>query len=272
MSYHLQQKNTMKNTQIKLRLFDTGYCTVSEHQVLRGAPKRPLKARALVALLVHPVFGNILFDTGYAPRFFSVTKPWPERIYALLTPVTLAAEPLVVQLAGLGIGPSDIGLVILSHLHADHLGSLLDFPNTPIVMTKAAHDDFVGRNRITGLMHGYLPALLPKQLLANVRVVTDFNDAPLPVLGATKDLFNDGSLRLVPLPGHARGQVGLLCQTAAGPILLAADGAWHSRSMRDYREAVATIAKLHEFAKLSPETQVWPTHCPELTAALGEWI
>jgi glyoxylase-like metal-dependent hydrolase (beta-lactamase superfamily II) len=273
-------------THVQLRLIDTGYCTVSEHQVLRGAPRRRLLARALVAVLHHPLFGVLLFDTGYAPRFFTATRHWPERFYAQLTPVTLASRSLIEQLLALGIAASDVRYVILSHLHADHIAGVLDFPAAELIIARSAIDDITGRNRIQALLRGYLGALLPQSALAQVRAVSGFVDAPLPLFGPTCDLFGDGSLRLVALPGHARGQIGLLVACHGGPVFLVADGAWHSRAIRDnippdpstaffaddYRQTVATVAQLHELSRLHPEMRLWPTHCPELTQGFDAWV
>jgi glyoxylase-like metal-dependent hydrolase (beta-lactamase superfamily II) len=82
------------------------------------------------------------------------------------------------------------------------------------------------------------------------------------------------------LPGHARGQVGLLAHTAERRILFAADGAWHSRSIRerrlphpltylfvdDRRALRQTLGRLHTFARQYPDITIVPTHCPEAYA------
>ena len=44
-------------------------------------------------------------------------------------------------------------------------------------------------------------------------------------LGAI-DLFGDGLLHLVCLPGHARGQIGLLIKLASRYLMLLADACW----------------------------------------------
>jgi glyoxylase-like metal-dependent hydrolase (beta-lactamase superfamily II) len=102
-------------------------------------------------------------------------------------------------------------------------------------------------------------------------------------LGPTHDLFGDGVLRLVPLPGHARGQVGLYAETVRGPVLFAADGCWWSQSYRDNRpphhlpmhlffddaaKTLETLRLLHSFSKAHPNVWIVPTHCPEIAALL----
>jgi glyoxylase-like metal-dependent hydrolase (beta-lactamase superfamily II) len=109
-----------------------------------------------------------------------------------------------------------------------------------------------------------------------------FLDPPLPGLGPTHDLYGDGSLQLVRLPGHARGQMGLLAYTERGPIFFVADSCWMARSVRenrgpsavgnliadDARAVAATVAALHTFALARPDVLIVPSHCPETFAQL----
>ena len=61
----------------KLKLYECGYCTHPEKVVLPNGSLKRLKFPATVALLQHPTRGYILFDTGYAARFFQATKKFP---------------------------------------------------------------------------------------------------------------------------------------------------------------------------------------------------
>ena len=95
------------------------------------------------------------------------------------------------------------------------------------------------------------------------------------------DLFRDGSCFLFPLPGHARGQIGMMARTVTGASLLfVADAAYSARAIRenipfhpatrlftdDYAAANRTIAALHAFHCKSPDVSILPTHCPETFA------
>jgi glyoxylase-like metal-dependent hydrolase (beta-lactamase superfamily II) len=101
--------------------------------------------------------------------------------------------------------------------------------------------------------------------------------APYAAFGDGFDLFGDGSVRIVSLPGHAAGHVGLLFADGRGDVLLIADAAWSSAAVRDgvsppalvtgwlgdtatYR---ATIAKLHALRLAAPELRIVPSHCRE---------
>ncbi|PKL74261.1 MAG: MBL fold metallo-hydrolase, partial [Candidatus Melainabacteria bacterium HGW-Melainabacteria-1] len=96
----------MHRPQVRLRLFKGGYCTHSERMVLRTGSRRQVAFPSLFGLIEHPDQGVLLFDTGYSPAFFEATEPFPERIYRMLTPVTLdSRDTAVARLAEVGYRP-----------------------------------------------------------------------------------------------------------------------------------------------------------------------
>lgn len=263
------------------RLLDTGYCTAHESMLLRGARRVTIACHALVALIEHPQHGMIVWDTGYAPRMLNATERLPWRLYRRATPLHIAPElSLAAQLDRIGIAPESIGTLILSHLHADHVAGLRDLPSARIVLHRAALDEWRRRTGLRALGRAIVPALFPPDFAARAQPIDRFDGAALPGLGATHDLLGDGSILLVELPGHARGQIGAFLPSADRPVLLAADGAWHSRAIRerrpphpltylfvDDRRAVQhTLAALHDFAVARPDVLIVPTHCPEIYA------
>jgi glyoxylase-like metal-dependent hydrolase (beta-lactamase superfamily II) len=266
---------------VTCKLLDTGYCLAREGHLIRGGARRTVHCHSLVALLHHRDHGWLLWDAGYAPRMLDATRQFPFRVYRYLTPLRLdPALAVVSQLAGMGLTHRDIGRVIISHFHADHISGLRDFPEARFIATETAYRYVAGRQGMAAMQHALIPALLPDDFDSRIDPLPGFTDAALPGLGATHDLFGDGSLRLVALPGHARGQMGLLARTARGTILFAADGCWLSRSIREntpparitnpladnVRAVVATIGHLHTFAQAQPDVTIIPSHCPEAFA------
>lgn len=262
-------------------VLDTGYCLASERHMLRGGRRRAVECHALVALLHHPDHGWLLWDTGYAPRIWAATERLPYRLYRMMTPLRLDRSLAVVaQLGRFGLAPGDIRRVIISHFHADHVAGLRDFPNAELITTRAAYHDVRDRRGLRALLRGFVPALLPADFAGRATLLPPFTGSDLPRLGPSHDLLGDGSIRLVELPGHARGQIGMLARTTRGPILFAADGAWLSEAIRqqrppsrltslivdDRRAVETTIQRLHDFALACPDVTIIPTHCPEAYA------
>ncbi|HEX6291976.1 MAG TPA: MBL fold metallo-hydrolase [Herpetosiphonaceae bacterium] len=267
--------------QLECHVLDTGYCLAHERHVLRGGARRTIDCHSIAALLRHPQHGWLLWDTGYAPRMLDVTQRWPFWLYRRATPLRLQPDLAVVaQLGRFGLTPADVRTIVVSHFHADHIAGLRDFPAARFVATRAAYADVSGRDGLSALRRAFIPALLPEDFAQRAELLPAFSGPALPGLGATHDLLGDGSLRLVELPGHARGQIGLLAQTDRGPIFFAADGCWHARSIRERRppsrltylfvdnpRAVrTTIDALHTFSIACPDVRIVPSHCPEAFA------
>src|SRR5260370_40017300 len=86
-----------------------------------------------------------------------------------------------------------------------------------------------------GTRRAFTSDLLRGDFRERAKLVERFEGPVLPALGPAHDLFGDGSLLLVQLPGHARGQMGLLARTTRGRILFAADGSWLRQAIREDR-------------------------------------
>ncbi len=271
----------MQQTHVTCHILDTGYCLAHESLVMRGGRREQIACHSLVALIQHPQHGWGLWDTGYAPRMEQETARWPFSLYRRATPLQLRPELAVAaQLPRWGLAPANIGWVILSHLHADHLAGLLDFPQARIILSADAYASVLGRRGLRALSRAFIPNLLPADLFERATFICDFSGPALPELGPTYDLFGDGALLLMPLPGHGCGQIGLLARTAERQILFAADGAWLTRSIRERRpphpltylfiddpQAMReTLDRLHAFAQQFPEVALVPTHCPDAYA------
>lgn len=265
-------------SKVQCHILDTGYCVGWEHHVMRGGARRAVNFHSLVALLCHPQHGWLLWDTGYAPRMLDVTRHLPFSLYRLATPLHLDARLSVVeQLKRWKLQPGDIGHVIISHFHADHIAGLRDFPDAGLIASQAAYDDVATRRGLRALGRAFIPDLLPPDFSKRAMLLPEFMRSALPALGATHDLFQDGSLVLVSLPGHARGQIGLLAHTEHGRVLFAADGCWMRRAVYerrppsrlthlfvdDARAQRATIDHLHDFLQANLDVVLVPSHCPE---------
>ncbi|WP_237642514.1 MBL fold metallo-hydrolase [Stenotrophomonas panacihumi] len=269
-------------TLLDWRLYEAGHCRHPELATRRGGSLRTCTFPALVSLLRHPRHGWILFDTGYSAHFLRATRAFPERLYRMVTPVHLQeGESLVAQLARDGIGPRDIAWVVVSHLHGDHIGGLADFPHARIACAREAWDDLHARPRLDALRLGLLPGLVagvaPRSLQWFEDLPAGSPPAPLQGFGRSFDLFGDGSLLLVPLPGHAAGHYGALFEAAGGPVFLVADASWSSQAIRDNVPPPAvvtgwlgdtaawrdTLARLHALHHAWPALRLVPSHCHE---------
>lgn len=261
---------------ITLSILDTGYCTARANMIARGTGWHEVRCHAPAFLLQHPTRGAMLFDTGYAPRILDAFTHWPDRLYKYATP-TILGTPALLHLDRFGLTAADVGTIIVSHLHADHVAGVRDFPKAQLVMSRAALALQQSVSGIDAVRRGVVQRLFPADVAQRAVVIDMFEAAALPHLGGTHDLLDDGSVRLVVMPGHARGQLGALVRTERGEVLLCADGAWTSQAYRELRaphwvtgamqdDMTAlrrTLQSLHDFALVRPDVAILPTHCPE---------
>lgn len=265
-------------TKLKFALKSAGYCTANQSHALRGAPNKTIKFFATYGHIVHPIHGHILFDTGYTRRFYTSTLKYPYKIYAKATKVFIEEhEEALTALKHEGIAPEDIKFIIISHFHADHIGGLKDFPNAQFICSKAAYEDIVLRKGLSAVKKGFLPNLLPENFESRTRFLS-FEETSLidPHLGNLIDLFEDRSIQLCALDGHAKGQIGALLQSER-PIFLIADAAWFKANYQQlhlpspivrlffdsWSDFIHSLKKIHTFHKANPETQIIPCHCEE---------
>ncbi len=210
---------------MEIRFFNGGYC----RQLLALVDRRSwrfVRFQAVFLTIKHPTKGWIVIDTGYANRFIEATRRWPYRLYRYATPATMNGTAAA-TLARAGIDAAQVRHVIITHFHADHIGGLTDFPNAQIHYHADAWRSLEQLTPFRQAHAAFLPALIPSWLTDHSHRIaqSEFERSPeLPF--PMHDIFNDGSVQLVSLPGHAPGHLGVLFKTSGKPLLYATDAFW----------------------------------------------
>ena len=150
----------------------------------------------------------VLFDTGCHP---SVARNAEARwgSYAKHTvPLFTEQETLIHQLPLAGVRPDDIDVVVCSHLHYDHCGCNVFFPKATVIaqaaeVAAATASDAPARGFLD--VEWNLPTLVEQ-------------------IDGERDLFGDGRITLLPMPGHTPGSMAAhVVLDRDGPFILAAD-------------------------------------------------
>jgi N-acyl homoserine lactone hydrolase len=133
----------------------------------------------------------VLIDTGLAEHL-----P-PEDVATM----RFTRTPITEALAGEGLAPRDVDLVINCHLHADHAGGNVQFRGTPILVQPAELEAARADPDYT------------------VAEDVDLADASWDVRAGDHQPL-DG-IRVIPTPGHSPGHQSVAVETDAGRLLLA---------------------------------------------------
>ena len=154
-------------------------------------------------LVMHPK-GILLFDTGLSDRL--VGRPLYENVaegYGQIKFTTLRG-----QLADIGVAPSDITYLAISHSHFDHVGNANDYAGSTWLAQKAERDFMFGK--------GADPAYLP--------LYSELKHARTVVFEGDHDVFGDGTVVLKFTPGHTPGHQSLYVRLAhTGGVVLSGD-------------------------------------------------
>ncbi len=108
--------------------------------------------------------------------------------------------------------------MILTHLHEDHVGGLRDIPRARVVVSQAEWDA-----RYTK-MFGFIPMFYAPSYgsVAQWRRVS-FDSGAFHTFERSQDLFDDGSVRLLPTPGHTPGHACALIDMGAYQLMVTGD-------------------------------------------------
>ena len=238
----------------RVKYFSCGYCTNNLGRVFKGMYGVKRKFPAGAFLIEHTKHGLILFDTGYSANICK--SGFIGRAYNLFNPTSVEEkDELKSQLCKIGIKSEDIKMIILSHLHPDHIGGLKDFSDAEFIVSNEAISTYKN-SKIRDLV---MRCFFPVDFQDRITTVSD-KMMKTKIFSVLKgyDLFDDGSLILIKLNGHASGQLGALINHK---ILLAADSCWGNdlieksyhikfpasliqNNMKDYRNTLDTLKLL----------------------------
>jgi len=168
------------------------------------------------------------------------------------------------QLRAMGVGPSDVRLIVLTHLHIDHDGGLAAFPRARVLVSPGERAAAAG---LKGRINGYLPQRWPSQFDPEPLV---FVDEPYGPFARSRRLTADGALTALPTPGHTPDHISVALDDSERRIVFVGDATYSQDNLLAGRvdgvspkAAIArdTMARLAALAAARP-TLLLPAHDP----------
>jgi N-acyl homoserine lactone hydrolase len=273
----------------RVRRFSTGTVDIHPQHAHRGrtpmywwilTSRHWLTARPINVYVIEHTDGLVVFDTGQDRA--STTDPhyFPDGatgvIYERLASFHIGAdETMTAGLERLGYRATDVTTAVISHLHRDHIGGVSEMPQADLLVSatewRSLHRPFAD---VRGLLRAHIE--LPGLTWTPIEFEALDDPALLPFTTG-HDLFGDGSLVLLPTPGHTPGSMSMLVRRPEGaPLLLVGDltydihafdrgvhsGVGSRRALRHTRKRVLSLRSN------LPDLQVLAAHDPAAAVLL----
>jgi N-acyl homoserine lactone hydrolase len=281
----------MKDPVTRVSVISTGEVQIRpDHEASTWRPmplwlltsRRWTAPRPINAYVIEHRDGVVLFDTGQDRASLTDAEYFPGGVtgslYGRLAKFEIGpAQTLPAGLTGLGYAATDVSTAIVSHLHQDHIGGLGELKHAEIVVSKKEWKTLSSPvAQMQGLMldHIDLPGLHWRQVEPEA---TD--DPALAPFGAAHDLFGDGSLTLLPTPGHTPGSMSLLVRRPGQrSLMMVGDLTYdahllecgHVPGVGSRRRMRAATANTNALRAQHPGLVVLPAHDPGAAGRLAE--
>jgi N-acyl homoserine lactone hydrolase len=230
-------------------------------------------------LIRHPSAGAILVDTGLHPSVATDAKENFGSLGARFGKPSLApGEDVPSQLRRRGLEPSEVPIVVMTHLHMDHSSAISEFPNSTIVVSESEWR--YAANLRNPALEGYRRAHFDYAF--EYRSV-DFDQANIDSyasFGRTFDLFGDGTIHLAYTPGHSPGHMAVICRLAKRDFVIGGDCVYMLAQLdgsvpgpprpHDAHNLRRSLQELRLFHRQFPDAVITPGHDPDFYARVEQ--
>ena len=194
----------------------------------------------------------ILVDTGETAKINEEGYLPAKGIYHKVVQTRITQEDEVqLQLSKLGFQTSDISKVIFTHLHGDHTGGLTHFSHCEIYVSKDEYDLATSKK---GPSNGYFNYNWPSWFEPTL---VEYSDTAEGIFPSSHHLTEDGSIVVVPTPGHSIGHQSVIVKGKDHNYFIAGDLTYNIDTLKQEipdvvllnKESKATVKNAHNYAK-----------------------
>ena len=227
------------------------------------------------ALVRHPQ-GDLLIEAGLGRMIGAQFKQMPF-FFRLATDLG-PSEPAADQLDAAVYDRKQLRYILLTHAHWDHVSGVPDFPGVPVLVTAAEHQ-FIAAG-------GFANAAA-RSINASRWQEYAFDGGRYLGFDQSHDLYGDGSIVIVPAPGHTPGSVVVFVTLQGGTryafvgdlvwqregILEREERPWLVRKALEHDPVALrqSLARMSAIATRFPQITLVPSHDARGYARLPRW-
>jgi glyoxylase-like metal-dependent hydrolase (beta-lactamase superfamily II) len=242
----------------------------------RGGSPWEKRDSVITAVLVRHPQGDVLIDTGLGRTITTQLQQMPFlfRLGTDLVQLQTAAD----QLDAAGYDRKDLRYILLTHAHWDHVSGVPDFPGVPVLVTAAERRFIDEGGWVTVTAQGIDRSLLRDYV---------FDGGPYLGFDNSHDLYGDGSMVIVPAPGHTPGSVVVFVTLPGGArYAFVGDLVWQREGIleREERPWVTSktlaedpvalrdsLLRMCAIGSRYPQITIVPSHDARGYASIPEW-
>lgn len=182
--------------EMKLVKLPTGVTHRSSAFAYRGGSFFDKRDFSMTALLVKHPKGDLLIDTGFGKNIAKhlALMPKPFQWATSYTRYKSAAE----QLDSMGYDRKNLRAILLTHAHWDHVSGVEEFPTTPVWVTHEEKAFITSESSLSVVLRSFQSVNYEEY---------SFGSGPFLNFEKSYDVYGDGSVVVVPAPGHTPGSV-----------------------------------------------------------------
>jgi len=242
----------------------------------RGGPLWEKWDSVMTAALIRHPQGDVMIETGLGRTIASQFKQMPF-LFRLATDL-VPSQPAADQLDAAGYDRKHLRYILVTHVHWDHVSGVPDFPGVPVLVTAAEHQ-FINDDGFANTAARNIDQLRWREYA--------FDGGPYLGFDRSHDLYGDGSIVIVPAPGHTPGSVVVFVALPSGSrYAFVGDLVWQREGVFEREErpwlvrgalehdAVAlrqSLLLMSAVATRFPQIILVPSHDARGYAAMPQW-
>lgn len=229
-------ETTVETTRIYT--MDCGDIAVSDMDVFSSSGDYAKTKASLVGTcyLIRHKKGDLIWDTGLPANLIG-KDPMTNGVFTLSL-----KRSMVEQLEDIHIIPSEIEFVSISHSHFDHIGQIADFKESVWLISDKEEKAISADKKLSPVLEG-------------------FTGKNRKVFKGDYDVFGDGSVMILDMPGHTAGHTVLKVELEkTGTVLLSGD-MYHQAKSRELKrvprfnhDEKTTRESMERFEKIVTDT------------------